>query len=491
MLSFLLPQAKMALIHCLKEYSHRVCQGRGAVCAHAARYSRLLAAVFVVGLFLCLFPQRACAYLDPGTGSMLLSAVIGIAATAFFLFKSFYYRIIVVFYALIGKRLHIERSRIVFYSEGGQYWTTFSPIIEALIDKNLACTYLTSDENDPGLLIRSPLVTVRYIGESNRAFTTLNMLEADICVLTTPGLDVLQIRRSPGVRHYAHVVHSPTDMGIYKCFSFDWFDSVFCSGPHQMKSLRALEALRGTPPKRLFETGCCYMDVLASRLSLENPAEHAPGNKTKRILVSPTWGNNGLLSRFGLNLLLPLAESGHAVCIRPHPQSKKVEKELLHALQTALQEYPNVSWDEELSPHGAMRHSDVMVSDISGIVFDYAFVLEKPVITLTFELDLRGLDAMDLPWPVWELGMYPRIGACIDTDGGVDFATQDVKGVLEERLRDLPALIDSLPKPEQFTPCIQAVREESLFNYSTAGRTAAGQLVTLLDEIRAENTEQP
>lgn len=66
------------------------------------------------------------------------------------------------------------------------------------------------------------------------------MLEADVCVLTTPGLDVLQIHRSPGVRHYAHLVHSATDMAIYKLFSFDWFDSVLCSGPHQMRSLRAL-----------------------------------------------------------------------------------------------------------------------------------------------------------------------------------------------------------------------------------------------------------
>ena len=447
-------------------------------------HSRLTGAVCFASLLLCLCPPTAHAYLDPGTGSMLLSAVIGLAATAFFLLKSFYYRIAGVFYALIGRRLHIERSSIVFYSEGGQYWTTFQPILEGLIRRNTPCTYLTSDENDPGLALRSPLVQARYIGEGNRAFTTLNMLEADICVLTTPGLDVLQIRRSPGVRHYAHVVHSPTDMGIYKVFSFDWFDSVLCSGPHQMQSLRALEKLRGTPPKLLLETGCCYMDVLADRLSAV-PSPPSSGRAAhKRILVSPTWGSNGLLSRFGLQVLLPLAESGHSVCIRPHPQSRKVEKELLHSLKTALLAYPNVQWDENLSPDTAMRDSDVMISDISGIIFDYAFVLGKPVITLTFALDLRGLDAIDLPWPVWELGLYSRIGASIDTDGaGGGLET------LEEQLRTLPALIDALPQPEEFVPAMREIREQSLFNYRTAGDVAAQQLLNVLGDLRAETPE--
>ena len=33
------------------------------------------------------------AYLDPGTGSMLLSMIVGVAATAWFAFKGFFYKI--------------------------------------------------------------------------------------------------------------------------------------------------------------------------------------------------------------------------------------------------------------------------------------------------------------------------------------------------------------------------------------------------------------
>jgi hypothetical protein len=74
---------------------------------------------------------------------------------------------------------------------------------------------LTSDEQDPGLLYSSELVSTRYIGVGTRAYAYLAVLEADVCAMTTPGLDVLQIKRSKGVKHYAHLIHAPTDVGLY------------------------------------------------------------------------------------------------------------------------------------------------------------------------------------------------------------------------------------------------------------------------------------
>lgn len=231
---------------------------------HAA--SLLLAACTGTGC-VALFPGTAHAYLDPGTSSMLLSAVIGIAATMFFMAKTFYYKAAALFYRLTGAAAPPHaKDALVFYSEGRQYWNTFKPVLEALDALGKKALYLTSGEDDPGLSHPFAHVETRFIGTGNRAFAAMNMLEAGVCVTTTPGLDVLQIRRSPGVKHYAHLVHSPTDMAIYRPYSFDWFDSVLCAGPHQARSLRYLEELRNTPEKALFHTGCAYMDVLADEL---------------------------------------------------------------------------------------------------------------------------------------------------------------------------------------------------------------------------------
>lgn len=433
---------------------------KGKLCAFAVFY-------------LLLFPASAHAYLDPGTGSMLVSALLGIAATLFFVLKNFYYKIINLFYQLQGRSIPKSGGSIVFYSEGRQYWNTFKPVLKAMEARGQEAVYLASDADDPGLAREWKHVAARCIGMGNRGFAVLNMLEADICVMTTPGLDVLQIRRSPGVKHYCHLVHAPTDAAFYKLYAFDYFDSVMCSGQHQIKSLRHLEAARGRPAKRLFQTGCCYLDELAKGYEAGGgPVPAAPG-EALRVLVAPTWGSNGLLGRFGAGLLRSLAKAGFSVTVRPHPQSFISEKELVEALQTELAAYPNLSWDKTPSPLEAMRRSDVLISDFSGVVFDYALILERPVITLAFEPDLRGKDAADLPWPAWELEVLPRLGAHIKP----------------EEVARLPELIAALPKGEAFAADMRALREESLYNFRRSGEFAAGQLMALHGEILAARRE--
>jgi hypothetical protein len=423
------------------------------------------------GAFL-LFPATAHAYLDPGTGSLLLSALIGIIATAFFMIKNFFYKAAGLVYRLRGVAAPArDRNAIVFYSEGRQYWNTFKTTLEALDGAGEPALYLTSDKNDPGLEHPFSQVQARYIGQGGRAFAAMNLLEAGVCVMTTPGLDVLQIRRSRQVRHYAHLVHAPTDISFYRLFSFDYFDSVLCSGPHQIRSLRALERLRGTKPKELLATGCPYMDVLAGELpggKNNAQAEHG-GERPWRVLLAPTWGPNGLLRRFGAGLLEPMLEAGFRVTVRPHPQSRTSEPELLEELAALFRENANLAWDHSTSPLPAMLESDVLVSDLSGIVFDYAFILERPVLTVSLRPDQRGYEAGDLPWPAWELAVLPSLGAVV--------APEEI-GKLPETLRRLPA-------PDEFARRMAGLRAESLFNYGAAGAVAARQILEIRDRLRA------
>lgn len=418
------------------------------------------------------FASPAHAYLDPGTGSMLVSALVGIVATLFFLLKGIYYKGTSFFYSLIGHTRARQKESIVFWSEGKTYWNTFRPVLEALSARGEACTYLTSDEKDPGLACALPGVSARHIGTGNKAFSTLNMLEADVCALTTPGLDVLQIRRSPGVRHYTHIVHAITDAALYKLYSFDYYDSVLCSGPHQMKSLRALEEKRGTQAKSLYECGCPYLDVMAARRD-SLPREAARTDGKLRILVAPTWNTNGLLTRYGLSLLEPLARSGHEIIIRPHPQSRVVEKDMLDRLATALAPYRNVSWDNEADGLPTMNWADVLISDFSGIVFDFAFLMERPVLTMNFEMDLRGLDGNDLPWPAWELGVLDSLG----------------RRITLEDIPHLPEIIREVAADPQFLPRLRALKEASIWNFGTAGDAIAERLLQIRNEVREKDRQ--
>lgn len=422
--------------------------------------------VFTLLLFIAYQPE-AYAYLDPGSGSMLLSALIGIIATVFFSMKGAYYKIKSFVLSVFGVKVEKSNHKLVFYSEGGQYWRTFKPVLEALDKKGIEALYLTSSETDEGLSFKSDHISTRYIGEGNRAYTYLNMLEAKVCAMTTPGLDVLQIRRSKGVEHYAYLPHSPIDMGKYKLYSFDCFDSVFLSGEHQEKSIRTLEKLRDFEPKQLIKAGCPYMDELGARLNSEGNQPLDSNEQTKTILIAPTWGKNNLLRLFGAQSIQKLLEKGYEVIIRPHPQSYQAEPELLEAIKEELASSKNIKWDNSPDNFDSLLSSDVLISDLSGIVFDYSLVFEKPVITIAFEYDFLGQEANDLPYEVWELSILDKIGKRIKAD---EFSRID--DVIEE------VLTDESKKQE-----LRNLREQSLYNYMQSGEVIADSLVKIMDDM--------
>ena len=421
-------------------------------------------------LGLCTYSVPAFAYLDPGTGSMLFAACVSIFATIIFSVKGLYYKV-----SQIIARLFLRDNDAIFdknikdiviYSEGAQYWTTFSPIIIPLITKGRKITYLTSGENDPGLSMQLAGFDSLYIGQGDKAYMRLNTLEANICILTTPGLDVFQLRRSKGVKHYSHLVHAPTT-GTYKLYSFDYFDSVLCSGVHQINAIRELEIKRELPQKLLFETGCTYMDSLVSgykeKLSgvSKDNTERSTGGMTT-VLLAPSWGTNGLLTKYGATLIRVLIESNYHIILRPHPQSLMVESELLDTLREELSDAGDLEWDFSSSGFESLERADVLVSDFSGIVFDFAFVFEKPVVTLDFEVNLLGLDANDLESGLWELSVISKIGA----------------HVKEDNIDDLPDIIQSLLEGRASNKLLK-LRDESVFNFGCAGEVAAQQICSI------------
>ncbi|MCC2642240.1 MAG: CDP-Glycerol:Poly(glycerophosphate) glycerophosphotransferase family [Nitrospira sp.] len=425
--------------------------------------------IALLGLLLLTgFPQPAFAYLDPGSGSMLVAGLVGLIASLLFFLKGLYYKGRRTLLGFVGRTAKEDQSRqqLVFYSEGRQYWNTFKPVIDELVGRGEQCAYLTSDEQDPGLLYSSEFVDTKHIGTGAKAYAHLAILEADVCAMTTPGLDVLQIKRSKAVNHYAHLIHAPTDVGTYKQYSFDYFDSILISGAHQEKSLRKLEELRGTRRKLLPITGCLYYDEMQRQLKELDIAPEAGSPMT--VLVAPTWGSNGLLKKFGARILIPLLDKQWKVILRPHPQSYISEREMIDGLQEKLRSYPNLQWDQANDGTQSMAQANVMVSDLSGMLFDFAFLFEKPVITLKFTVNKLGLEAADLPWDLWELTVLDTIGRRIE----------------EQELDALPAVIEQEFGLHDRRQMIRRLRDESVAHFACAAKHVANELLRIRDEIR-------
>lgn len=418
-------------------------------------------AFFIV--FCLLLSNPAFAYLDPGTGSMIMYFIIAIFSTCLYFIRELFYKIKLFF--SIGKvdtsLRKPEDSDILFYSEGAQYWRCFLPIIEELEKLEIKSAYYTSDVNDEGLKFEGKYFVTQHIGSEYSTFVMLNHLDVKVVVMTTPQLDILQLKRSALVKHYVHLVHAPTDILLYKKFAVDYFDSVMCSGQHQIESIRLLEEKRGLPRKKLFETGLTYYDIMCR----DKPKGLRKEGTT--VLVAPTWGVNGMLSKFGSKPIEILLYANYNVIFRPHPQLYTSQRELIESMEEKFRGVENLEIDRAPSGELSMERADIMLSDISGIIFDFLFVYEKQVVLIGGnDVQLGGVEAEDVEKEVWECQMFNQIATLIPP----------------ERMHEIALIIgETLANTEKCD--ISRFRQESIFNFGHSGKIAAKQLVDILRDI--------
>lgn len=411
-----------------------------------------------------LFPSPALAYIDPASGSVIISLIIGIFGSVIFSIKALFYRIKSLYFQLLNKGEPLKNTKIILYSEGPQYWNTFEPILTELHKQKIDALFVSSDPNDLGLKYVSEFISVKFIGQGNKAYAYLNTVECDICLMTTPGLETLYIKRSKGIKHYAYIPHSPIDMGKYKMFSFEAFDTVFVSGEHQEKSLRVLERMRNTRPKEIISAGCPYMDTMGKKLASLKEVQTSAYSRKPNILIAPTWGKNNLLRKIDTTILKQFLHEDFNITIRPHPQSMISENALLNKLKQQLGEYDNLYWDTKSDNFDSLVNADVLISDISGIIFDFAFIFEKPVISVIFDYDFSGYEGNDFNHCLWELTMLEKIGISIHVDN----------------LSELKKAVDTLTSKNIRPEYLAKLREENLFNY----KKSAEIIVNYINEVK-------
>lgn len=429
-------------------------------------FKRKTLQAFTIGAAL-LAPLNAWAYLDPGNGSMLLSVFIGLISSAYFMLRKLPSVARSVFFRLTGKKDDLINNSIVFYAESAAYWSTFKPILEEFAKQNRPATYLTSDEKDPVFSAGLPdCIRAKYIGKGQTAYTALGFLQADLFVLTTPGIDVLQIRRSAGVKKYIHIVHAVGDIHTYKFYSFDYYDAVYCSGPGPVKSLRALEALRKTEPKELPILGCPYLDTMVTRLATAQKPEH------DTILVAPTWGKNGLLTRTGSLIPKMLAQAGYKVILRPHPQSFISDKPLMDQLTQELAGIDAIEWDRNPDGFASLSRAQLMISDVSGVIFDFAFNFLRPVISVGAGPMKEGFEAWEIPHEAWEMQALDSLGKRI---------------MPGDEARIVDAVRELLARHGDMAQKIQSIRNNNVVNFGCAGPVIAEHLIHTADSLKAGN----
>lgn len=345
-------------------------------------------------------------YIDPGTGSMLLSLFIGLATAAVFGLRALFIKL--QFFFSGGKRdktALLDAIPYVIYSDHKRYWNVFKPICDEFEKRKIPVTFYTQSSDDPALAENYEFVKTEFIGEGNKGFAKLNYLNANIVLSTTPGLDVYQWKRSKKVKWYVHVSHAIGSLAGYRMFGLDYYDAVLLDYSSQAEDVRKLEELRPSIAKKeLITVGSVVLDNL--KIKLDSSGSATEEKEQKVVLVAPTWGESGILTKYGEKFLASLEKTSYKVIVRPHPQTVVSEKHILEPLQ---KKFSNFEWNFDNDNFDVLKKADILISDYSGVIFDFSLVFDKPIIYADFAFDTLPYDADWLDYEYWIFRILPQM----------------------------------------------------------------------------------
>lgn len=366
-------------------------------------------------------------YIDPGTGSMLFTVLIGIIGAAIYSIKMLWMKLR---FKISGGKVEKTDKKIpiVIFSDDKRYWQIFEPICRELDKRGMEIVYMTASEDDPALKNDYPNIKAEFIGKDNKAFAKLNFLNARILFSTTPGLDVYQWKRSKEVDYYVHIAHASNDITRYRMFGIDYYDAILLSGEYQADDIRELEKIRNLPPKELKIVGIPYMDEMAARLEKAEPLK----KEGCTVLLAPSWGKSAIFGVYGGKIIEKLKNTGYHIVIRPHPQSWTSDKELIDQLMKKYPESEQIEWNRDVDNFEVLRRADILISDFSGVTFDFSLIYNKPIIYTNPQYDLSPYDAWWLANPPWTISALPKMGRELTEEN-----MENIKELIDTCLTDL------------------------------------------------------
>ena len=357
-----------------------------------------------------------------------------------------------------------ERS-IVFYAENEASMNHFRTLIFELTERmNFQICYITSVKNDQILSSKNKNILSFYIGEGAARTKFFLTLRAKILVMDMPDLDRYHIKRSKAYPvHYIYLFHSMFSIHSYlRKGALDNYDTIFCVGPHHVNELRTTEKLYGLKPKTIVNYGFGRLDTL---LQEKEKFAKSDSNLKDLILITPSYGDENLLEKCGIELIDTLLKSDFRVLLRPHFRTLRDSKELIDSIKNKFGKNPSFIFEDGVIPPEYFHNSICMISDWSGISMEYAFTFERSVIFIDVPKKILNPDADDLPLEPIEISIRKKIGHIISTNN----------------IREIQNIINNLNNnTEDFKKQLKLIRQNTVFNISTSSKIGANYIEKLI-----------
>lgn len=370
----------------------------------------------------------------------------------------------------------VANKHLVFYSEKSGFYKYFQNVIEYLFShSNIIIHYVTSDPKDQVFKLAEiqPRIRPYYIGEK-RLITLMMKMDADIVVMTMPDLENYHIKRSYVRKdiEYIYMPHGINSANLtLRPNALAHFDTVFAACTHNILEHKALEKLSGSKPKRYVECGFGLLDNLISAYEEMPKAERTE----KLILIAPSWQKDNIIDLCLDGILEQLLGKGYKVIVRPHPQYMRHFEAKINAL---LEQYKvwlgkELVFEKDFSSNETVYTADLLVTDWSGIAFEYAFATMKPVLFIDTPMKVMNPEYQKIDIIPFDIEARNLVGRSVSLD----------------HLEQISLVVDDLiVNQKQYIEKMEKIRQDRLFNIGHSGEIGGKYIITQLKKEKGKNS---
>ena len=357
----------------------------------------------------------------------------------------------------------VLNKHLVFYSESSGFYKYYKGIIEYILkNTNIAVHYITSDPNDQVFAISQsqPRLKPYYIAEK-RLITLMMKLDCDVMVMTMPDIENFHIKRSYVRKdiEYVYVPHCIDSINMtMRTGAVDHYDSVLCVGKHQKEEITNTEAVYGLPHKTLVDWGYTLLDEMRAQYAA-SAHEDKPG---KKILIAPSWQKDNIVDSCLEEILDTLKGRGYQITVRPHPQEVRLKQAYMEQLEAKYAADRDVEIQTDFSSNSTVFESDLLITDGSGITYEYAFTTLRPVLFIDTPMKVMNPEYEKINTPPINIWMREVIGAVVKPD----------------ELEKLPEAVERLLSGrDEYRERIDRFVHEYVYNLGNSGEVGAKYII--------------
>lgn len=346
-------------------------------------------------------------------------------------------------------RLRSTQPKVLFYDRFPVHYGFSRPVILEVIRRCPVVLLVGEREHEA---YRMPPTGVEVVFVSRRYEIYMRFLRARVLVTVASGFAPYA---RPTGSLLVHMFHSLVSMHVvYARDSFDAYDYFFAAGPHHLREFRALREARQWLGKEIYPVGYLKVDELAAAM------ERCPDDQRKRatVLLAPSWGDTNLLRADSLSLIREMIQAGWKVIVRPHPHSYDYDVDIIDAIRKFTESSVHCVLDGPVGAQESLLEADVMISDWSGVAYEFAFATARPVVFVDVPQKVSAAREQLPDLPAMEVICREEIG------------------ILTSRARIVENVGHLLAERYAWRERIARARERYLYNFGNSKQVAAHQI---------------